>query len=162
MGSALAVFVVVAPPVGGLVAALGGAVEPLVATPQAVEATSEGGIAVVDVAVLQHEGAHAGPLARISRRVGAGHLGADIGAAAFGRRVGSRALVIIFSAAFSLLLLGQRHGEIPVEVAVERGGPGEGPAHAPLERLQLFDRRAIHRAWQSYESASLSSPWWQW
>ena len=97
---------------------------------------------MVDGAVFQHEGTHPRALARVGGGVGAGHLGADIGAAAFRRRVGGLGTIIIFGAAFALLLVGQRHGEIPVEVAVERGGPGEDPAHALPEGLQLGQRGA--------------------
>src|SRR5687767_9941197 len=55
--SALLVFVVVAPPVVGFVAALGRAVEPLISTPQAVQSAGIGGIGMIDDAVLQGEGA---------------------------------------------------------------------------------------------------------
>src|SRR5438552_13673691 len=71
--SALVVLVVAAPPDVRLVAPLGGAVEPLVHAPEAVQSARIGGIAVVDDAVLQHERAHARPLARVRGRVGSGH-----------------------------------------------------------------------------------------
>src|SRR5262245_3301748 len=63
--SVMAVPIVVAPPDTRLVAALGGAVEPLVHAPQAVQAARVGRIGVVDDAVLQDERAHAWPLAHI-------------------------------------------------------------------------------------------------
>src|ERR1700730_17115458 len=71
-GSALAVFVVAAPPRACpcLVASLGGAVEPLVHTPEAVQPTRIGGIVVVDDAVLAHERAHARPIAPVCGHVG--------------------------------------------------------------------------------------------
>src|SRR6266516_880932 len=71
--SALVVLVVAAPPDAGLVAPLGGAVEPLVHAPEAVQSARIGGIGVVDDAVLERERAHARPLARVRGRVGSGH-----------------------------------------------------------------------------------------
>src|SRR3970040_794378 len=72
--SALAVFVVAAPPDARLVAPLASAVEPLVHAPEAVQSARIGGIAVVDDAVFDHERTHARPLARES-----GHVGSDPG-----------------------------------------------------------------------------------
>ena len=46
--------------------------------------------------------------------------------------------------AAALLLLGDRHVEVEVELTAERRGPGEGPAQALLVRLQLGQRRARH------------------
>src|SRR5262245_51484121 len=101
LGSALAVLVVAAPPDAGLVAPLGGTVEPLVHAPEAVHSTRIGGIAVVDAAILEHERAHARPFARVRRRVGSTHT----------RELGDRlrrrcrvhgvagALVVVFDAA---------------------------------------------------------------
>src|SRR6266496_2700834 len=71
--SALIVLVVPAPPYPRLVASLGGAVEPLVHAPEAVQSARIGGIGVVDNAVLDHERAHARSLARIRGHVGSGH-----------------------------------------------------------------------------------------
>src|SRR5215470_14781146 len=71
--SALVVRVVVAPPDALLVAPLGGAVEPLVHAPEAVQPARIGGVAVVDDALLEHEGAHARQLAQESGCVGSGH-----------------------------------------------------------------------------------------
>src|SRR5215207_9183805 len=76
--SALAVLVVAAEPETGLVASLGGAVEPLVHAPEAVQSARIGGIGVVEDAVLEHERAHARSLARVRGRVGSGH-GRDLG-----------------------------------------------------------------------------------
>src|SRR5580700_9484502 len=70
LGSALAVLVVAAPPDAGLVAPLGGAVEPLVGAPEAVQSARIGGIGVVDGAVLAHERAHARPVAHVGAGVG--------------------------------------------------------------------------------------------
>src|SRR5437764_14288376 len=63
----------VAPPVACLVAPLGDAIKPLVRSPEGVQPTRVGGIGVIDDAVLDHEGAHARPLACVGRYVGAGH-----------------------------------------------------------------------------------------
>src|SRR5262245_38822373 len=71
--SALVVFVVAAPPDARLVAPPGGAVEPLVHSPKAVQAARIAGIGVVDDAILKRERAHARPLARVRGRVGSGH-----------------------------------------------------------------------------------------
>src|SRR5262249_42265904 len=43
---------------------------------------------MIDIAIFQHEGAHARALARVGGGIGAGHLGADIGAAALRGRIG--------------------------------------------------------------------------
>src|SRR5579862_3046695 len=67
----LLVFVVAAPPDALLVAALRGAVEPLVHAPQDVEAPGIRRIGMVDLALLADERTHAGSIARESRRVGA-------------------------------------------------------------------------------------------
>src|SRR5882724_10307908 len=67
------VFVVAAPPEARLVTPLGGAVEPLVHPPKAVQSARIGGIGVVDDATLEHERTHARPLARVRRHVGSGH-----------------------------------------------------------------------------------------
>src|SRR6266536_4686775 len=71
--SALVVLVVAAPPDARFVAPLGGAVEPLVHAPEAVQSARIGGIGVVDDAVLERERAHARPLARVRGHVGSGH-----------------------------------------------------------------------------------------
>src|SRR5206468_6347026 len=61
--SSLVVLVMAAPPDARLVAPLGRAVEPLVHAPEAVQSARIGGIGVVDDTVLEHERAHARPLA---------------------------------------------------------------------------------------------------
>src|SRR6266571_5205061 len=71
--SALVVLVVVAPPEARLVTPLGGAVEPLVHAPEAVQSARIGGIGVVDDAVLERERAHARLLAHVGGRVGSAH-----------------------------------------------------------------------------------------
>src|SRR5439155_14680702 len=71
--SALVILVMAAPPDARLVAPLGGAVEPLIHAPEAVQSARIGGIGVVDDTVLEHERAHARPLARVRGRVGSGH-----------------------------------------------------------------------------------------
>src|SRR5713226_1688534 len=71
--SALVVLVVAAPPDARLVASPGGAVEPLVHAPEAVQSARIGGIGVVDDAVLGHERAHARSLARVRGHIGYGH-----------------------------------------------------------------------------------------
>src|SRR5687768_16469930 len=74
--SALAVFVVAAPPdAARLVATLGRSVEPLIHAPETVQSARIGGIGVVGDAVVEREGAHAGPLARIRSHVGPAHGG---------------------------------------------------------------------------------------
>src|ERR671918_1170325 len=76
--SALLVLVVTAPPDARLVAPLGGAVEPLVHAPEAVQSARIGGIGVVDDAVLQNERAQARPIARVGGRVGSA-CGGELG-----------------------------------------------------------------------------------
>src|SRR5688572_26101844 len=71
--SALVVLVVAAPPDARLVAPLGGAVEPLVHAPEAVQSARIGGVRMVDDAVLERERAHARPLARVRGHVGSAH-----------------------------------------------------------------------------------------
>ena len=89
-----------------------------------VQSARIGGVGVVDDAILQHEGAHARPFARVGRHVGPGHGGALRGA----HRVSSRdeiaglslaiirqrrlAPVIVFDAAVALLLLAEPDVEV--------------------------------------------------
>src|SRR5262249_50786934 len=80
LGSALVVRVVMAPPGPSLVAAFGGAVEPLVHAPETVQSARVGGIGVVDDTVLQHERAHARPLAMVRGHVGS-HMAANLASA---------------------------------------------------------------------------------
>ena len=55
--------------------------------------------------------------------------------------VSAAALVVVFNDSLALLLLGERNVEVEVELAAERGRPGECPPHPPLVRLQLGERR---------------------
>src|SRR5437763_4953636 len=73
--SALVVLIVAAKPGARLVASLGGAVEPLVHAPEAIESAHISGIGVVDDAILEYERAQARPIARVRSRVGSGHGG---------------------------------------------------------------------------------------
>src|SRR5436190_2285155 len=73
--SALLILVVAAKPEARLVASLGCAVEPLVHAPETVQSARISGIGVIDDAVLAHERAHAGPLARVRGHVGSAHGG---------------------------------------------------------------------------------------
>src|SRR2546428_7513909 len=121
------VLVVAAPPDARLVAPLGGAVEPLVHAPEAVQSARIGGIGVVDNAVLEHERAHARPLARVRGHVGSGHgrvLG-DRPLALFRYGVADPAFrprrlapVVVFDGPLALLLLGERDVEVKIEVDV--------------------------------------------
>src|SRR5882724_3023671 len=147
--SALVVFVVAAPPEAGVVAALGRAVEPLIHAPEAVQAARIGGIGVVDDAVLEHERAHARPLAHVGGDVGSGHRREGDRTRGGGVRLRvehvAATLIIILDAAGALLRLGDRGVEIEVEVAAERRCPGKRPRQPPLIRLQLRQRRPRHR-----------------
>src|SRR5688572_11944898 len=134
--SALVVLVVAAPPDARLVAPLGSAVQPLVHAPEAVHSARIGGIGVVDDAVLERERAHAGPLARVGRRVGSGHRRerrGPVGCRARGY-LGDRRLapVVVLDGPLALLLLREADAEVEVEVAAEGGRPREGPSHPPL------------------------------
>src|SRR5258707_2200402 len=146
-GSAIIILVMAAPPDALLVATFGGAIDPLVHAPEAVQSPRIGGIGVVDNAVLEQERAHARPIARVGGRVGP----------ACGRELSDRlrhrgrvhrvaaALVVVFYDPLALLLLGERDVEVEVEVAPERGHPGKRPPHPPLVRLQLRERCPRHR-----------------
>ena len=109
-------------------------VEPLVHSPERVEAARVCGVCVVDDAVGECERAHARSLAGVGGDVGAGH-GRDI---AYASRVGYRAerAVVVVDAAGALLLLGERGVEVVVEIAVQRRGPRKRPAHAALVGLE--------------------------
>src|SRR5258708_7636182 len=73
---AFVVCVVVAQPIPWLIAPFGGAIEPLVHAPQAVQPAGVCRIRVVDDAVFERERAHARPLPHVARHVSAGHRGA--------------------------------------------------------------------------------------
>src|SRR5262245_24406512 len=142
--SALVVLVVAAPPDARLVTPLGGAVEPLVHAPETVHSARIGGVGVVDSAVLERERAQARPLARVRGLVGPGH-GCEGGRSLAAGLAPPRALapVVLFDAR-ALLVLGEPDGEVGVEVAAERRGPGERPAQPPLVGLQLREGRPRH------------------
>ena len=143
LGSALVVLVVAAPPDARFVAPLGCAVEPLVHAPEAVQSARIGGIGMVDDAVLEHERAHARPIARVRGRVGSAHgreLADRLRVRCRVQRVAA-APVVVFDDPPALLLFGDRDVEVEVEVAAERGRSGKNPPHPPLVCLQLRERR---------------------
>src|SRR5262245_5513127 len=126
------------PPDTGLVAPSWCAVEPLIHAPQTVQSACVGGIRVVDDAVFEDECAHSRPLPDVGPQVGSGHrchLARVASVTAWLPR--TLAPVVVFNASFTLLLLGESHGEVGVEVAPEGGRPRKCPAHSLLERLQL-------------------------
>jgi hypothetical protein len=112
-------------------------VEPLVHSPERVEAARVSGIGVVDDAVGECERAHARRLASVGGDVSAGH-GREL---AWALRVGCRAerVVVVVDAAGALLFLGERGVEVVVEIAIQRRGPRERPAHAALVGLERGD-----------------------
>src|SRR5689334_8358924 len=126
-GGGRAVLVVALPPdAHRLVASLGGAVEPLVGAPQAVEPARIGRIGVIDGAALAHEGAQPRPVARIGGRVGAAHFRelvlrrlapALLAGAPHERRL---ALVVVIDVPAALLLFAEEDTEVGVEVARRR------------------------------------------
>src|SRR5580658_10251383 len=73
--SARAVFIVPPPPGARLIASLGRAVQPLVHAPQAVQASREGRIGVVEAAVVEGKRAHAGSLPGVGGHIGSRHCG---------------------------------------------------------------------------------------
>src|SRR5216684_6085358 len=143
MVSLAVVLVVAAPPEAGLVATEWRAVEPRVHAPEAVQPARVRRVGVVYDAILERERAHARPLARIRGRVGSAHGREDYRPFVAGvrsRRARSPrrlAPVVVFDAPLALLLLGEPDVEVDVEVAAERGRPGERPSHPPLVRLQF-------------------------
>src|SRR5207248_6615724 len=105
-----AVLVMAPPPDARLVASPGGAVEPLVHAPEAVQSARIAGISVVNNAILERERAYARALARVRRRIGSAHRcesGSPL-ARTFPRAL---ALVVVFEASFALLLLRERGAE---------------------------------------------------
>src|SRR5215471_14026392 len=110
----------------GLVATFGGAVEPSVHAPDTVHAAREGGIGVVDDAILEHERAHARPIANKGGRVGSAHgreLSPGLLAATLLTRPAlKRRLppIVVFDVAFALLLLAEPNVEVGIEVAAGR------------------------------------------
>src|SRR5436853_3923978 len=129
------VLVVAAPPDAGLVASLGGAIEPLVHAPEAIQSARISGIRVIDHAVLECERAHARSLADVGVHVGAAHgseLTGSVGCRARRYRGDRFLLLVVVVDSLALFLLGERGAEVGVELAVGRRCPGKGPAHAPL------------------------------
>jgi hypothetical protein len=112
-------------------------IEPLVHSPERVEAARVGGVCVVDDAFGECERTHARRLAGVGGDVGAGH-GREI---ACPLRVGYRAesAVVVVDAAGALLFLGERGVEVVIEIAIQRRGPRERPAHAALVGLERGD-----------------------
>src|SRR5262245_48408729 len=142
--SARVVLVVAPPPDARLVTPPGRAVEPLVHAPEAVHSARVTGIGVAEGAVLERERAHAGPLPRVGSLVGSAHgREGDSPLAASFLLPWALAPVVVLDA-LALLLRGEPDGEVRVEVAAERGRPGERPAHPLLVRLQLGERRPRH------------------
>src|SRR5208337_115178 len=123
-----------APPDAPFVAPLGGAVEPLVHPPEAIQSTRIGRIGVVDDAVLEHKSAQARTITRVSGHVGSGHGGdlRDWPLAATQLpllrspcerlmcRCRRLAPVVVFDASLALLFLGEPDVEVGVEVAAMR------------------------------------------
>ena len=119
-----------------LVAPFRRAVQPGVHAPDRVRAARVRGIAVVDHAVLQHEGAHALAFAQVGGRVGAGRR--RPGHEFRRRRRSGRQLhggivapEVVFRP-FALLGLGERGIEVVVEIAAGRRGHGKVQ---PMRRL---------------------------
>src|SRR5437879_694573 len=130
--SARVVLVVAAKPGARLVASLGGAVEPLVHAPEAVESAHISGIGVVGDAILEYERTQARPIARVRGRVGSGH-GRELSDRLRDRRRVHRvaaAPVVVFDAPLALLLLGERDVEVKKSLLDE---DAKGNAH-PIRR----------------------------
>src|SRR6266536_6483574 len=145
--SALVVLVVAAPPDARFVAPLGGAVEPLVHAPEAVQSARIGGIGVIDDAVLERERAHARPFAYVRVHVGAAHggeLAGSVGCRARRYRGDRFLLFVVVFDALALFLFCERGAEVGVELAGRRP-LGKSPAHSPFEFLQLRERRPRNR-----------------
>src|SRR5207245_1295866 len=123
------------------------AVEPLVHAPETVESARISGIGVVDDAVLEHECAHARPVAMVRTHVGSAHRcesGLCVRSAALLTRPPLKCdfpPIVVFNLALAFLLLRERDGEVEIEVAVRRGCPWKRPAQSLLVCLQLCKRR---------------------
>ena len=103
---------------------------------------------MVDDAVLERESAQARSFARERRPVRPG-AGRERGLASahlpgWARRPLHRPEVV-FGDSRPPFRLRVHHTEVFVEVAPERRGPREAPAHPPLVRLELLERRPRHR-----------------
>src|SRR5947209_7507127 len=130
-----------APPRTGLVAAEGCAMELLVDAPQSVQSPRVRRVRVIHDTVLEREGAHPGRLTGVRRYVGPGHRRVlDRTLAGFERPRHVSRRKVVFDDTLMLLLLGDRHVEVEVEIAAERGRPGKGPLHPPLVGLDGGDR----------------------
>ena len=118
-------------------------VEPLIHSPERIEATRVGGVCVVDDAIGECERAHAPRLVGISGDVGTGH-GREI---AYAHRVRCRAerVVVVFDAARALLFLSDRGVEVIVEIAIQWRGPRKRPTHAALVGQKCGDWGAWDR-----------------
>src|SRR5690242_13154220 len=131
------------------VAAQRRAIQPLVHAPQSIQSARVGRVGVEDDVVFQHEGAHAGSFPDIRERIGSTHareladraLVAEAGTPfrdlpsfhlAARRLHRGLAAIVVFGAAFPLLLFGDADREVGVEVAAERRSPGKRPAHSLL------------------------------
>src|SRR5262249_49635640 len=135
------VLVVASPPDARLVPALGCAVEPLVHAPDPVHTARISGIGVVDDTVLEHERAHARPFAMERGRIGpAKGRELRLGLRAATLRTRARLAPVVVFDAFALLLLGERGGEVEVEIARRRGRPRKRPTQPPPVRQQLLER----------------------
>src|SRR5712691_3301076 len=121
MGSLAVVLVVAAPPEAGLVATERRAVEPLVHAPQDVNPALVRRVGVVDDAILEREGAHAGAFLPISRpvRSDARRELRDKGILLPFREPEVHRAEVVVGGSRLPLLLGVRHMEVVVEVAAE-------------------------------------------
>src|SRR6266849_6427162 len=137
-GSPLVVLVVVSPPVAGLIAPFGSAVEPWPHAPEGVQSARIGRIRVVDDAVLENKVAHPRPLAQVRRPIDSSSphilvIGAGSLEPGLGRLPRVLASVVVFDASIALLLLRtEANAKVGIEVAAERRCPREGPSHPPL------------------------------
>jgi hypothetical protein len=107
---------------------------PLVHAPEPVQSARIGGIGVVDDAVFEHERAHTRPFACVRGDVGSGHgrVLSDGPLVAEHLRLWNGvcrrlAAVVVFNTTLALLFLGERRVEVVIELAAERGRPGERP-----------------------------------
>src|SRR5262249_5372446 len=134
------VVLVIAPePVSAFVSTFRRTVEPLVHPPETVEAARIAGVRVVDDAVLERERAHAGPFAHEGRDVDAGRACDLRLSTALGGRSEVLRPEVVVDHTRALLLLGERHPQVVVEVAAERGCPRERPAHPLFVRLDVLE-----------------------
>src|SRR5262245_34201984 len=69
--SVMAILVVTTPPDALFVAPIGRAIKPLISPPEDVQPARIGRVGVINRITLAHEGAHARPVAPVSRSVGA-------------------------------------------------------------------------------------------